>query len=98
MVSRDDSVTSAVNILPIAAHITPAVSAPMSAGFQCTRVFGTNMYIIMKIAVTITYGVQAASNCAVSLLQERHLGDGGLQGFAPVACESRESRPAGSAR
>ncbi len=55
--SRADTITSAVNIFPVAAQTMPAVSAPMSAGFHCTRVFGTNMYMIVKIAVTMTYGV-----------------------------------------
>ena len=45
-----------MNNCPTTAHRTPAATPPISAGFHFTRVFGTNMYTAVKIAVTMKKG------------------------------------------
>ena len=42
-----------MNSLPVAAHRIPAVSPPISAGRNLTLVFGTNMYMPVKMVATM---------------------------------------------
>ena len=49
-----------VNTLPTSAHMIPAVTPPMSAARDSTRVFGTKAYIKVNAIATMAYGTRLA--------------------------------------